>query len=96
MSFLRTSLTTSLRRSVYSSSSPALRAVLPFAQFHSTPIFQLADTQLSEGEQALKTKLAGKLEGANIDVQDVSGQSRLKKFEGLQQIILTSIAFGWF
>ncbi|GAA5850493.1 hypothetical protein JCM8547_001892 [Rhodosporidiobolus lusitaniae] len=47
-------------------------APLSFRTFSSS-LSRLQEQQLSDGEQHLKTKLEGALDGAKVEVQDVSG-----------------------
>jgi hypothetical protein len=61
---LRSMITTTTRTTTLSSSSPS--------RLISTSLPRLS-SQLSQGEQVLKSKLETCLKGANVKVQDVSG-----------------------
>lgn len=85
MSFFASSLRTALARPLLRSTAP-----LPLRSFTTTRPAPIASTSrllqaaaaeapasLTDGEKALKVKLEKELEGAKVDVQDVSGELQL-------------------
>ncbi|GAA5886064.1 hypothetical protein JCM6882_004250 [Rhodosporidiobolus microsporus] len=85
---LSSALLRSTRPAVLARPQPARFVAPTFARSITASAPRLADNSLSDGEKALKDKIEGALEGAKVEVQDVSG--------GCGSFYAISIAHGSF